>query len=126
MNYQHHYQNTIQFGSQTASGMRLRQTLTRKRLAELPGGVSLWIAVAKVSCLLLCAVLACSLWLRAEASRSHLELQEIQARHHLLRAELKTLRETKALLFSMEQVGQQAGAELALYLPGDDQVYNIR
>ncbi|THB79637.1 MAG: hypothetical protein D6B25_00970 [Desulfobulbaceae bacterium] len=126
MNYQNHYQNSIEFGSQAATGVKIRQTLTRRRITELPGGVSLWVAAVKVSCLILCSVLICSMWISSQIGQAHLEIQKVEAQHHALRAESKELRKTKAHHYSKDQVRRQAGEQLALYVPGDDQVHMIR
>jgi hypothetical protein len=66
------------------------------------------------------------LWLSFAATRGEQAIQSIEASRHQLKEQQIILLAERAKLMSEQQVLKRAGAELALFVPGDKQVFKIR
>lgn len=120
------YRNPVRYPAQPTVETRIRQQLSRRRERGLPGGSALWLAAAKIALLIVVIVFFCQLWLNFAVTRGEKTIQAIEAGRHQLREEQIGLLAARANLMSEKQVVKRAGEELALFVPGDDQVFKIR
>jgi hypothetical protein len=120
------YQNSIRIGTQSPVNTRIRQQLHRKKAFSLPGGAALWMAVSKIALAIVFVVFCITLWLNFTVTRGELNIQAVEATRHQLREEQIVLLAQRANLMSEKQVLRRAGEELALYVPGEKQVFKLR
>lgn len=122
------YQNSVRYGSrsQATVNRKFRQQLHRRRAGGLPGGAALWLAASKIALGVVLVVFCFQLWLNFTITRGERTIQSIEAGHHQLREEQITLLAKRASLMSEKQVLKRAGTELALFVPGEQQVFKIR
>ena len=120
------YQNSIRIGVQSPASNRIRQHLRRKKPYSLPGGAALWMAVSKIALAIVFAVFCITLWLNFTIARGTLKIQSVEATRHQLREEQIVLLAERANLMSEKQVLKRAGEELALFVPGENQVFKLR
>lgn len=120
------YQNSIRIGVQSPVNTRIRQQLRRKKAFGLPGGTALWMAASKIALAIVFVVFCINLWLNFTITRGELNIQAVEAAGHQLREEQIVLLAHRANLMSEKQVLKRAGEELALFVPGEKQVFKIR
>ncbi len=120
------YQNSVRYGSQSALNRKFRKQLRGRKVGGLPGGAALWLAASKIALGIVLVVFCIHLWLNFTVSRGERTIQSIEAGHHQLREEQMILLAKRASLMSEKQVIQRAGAELALFVPGEKQVFKLR
>ncbi len=120
------YQNSIRIGTQSPVNTRIRQQLRRKKAFSLPGGAVLWMAASKIALAIVFVVFCITLWLNFTITRSSLTIQAVEAARHQLREEQIVLLAERANLMSEKQVLRRAGEELALFVPGEKQVFKLR
>lgn len=120
------YQNSIRIGAQSSVNTRIRQQLRRKKTFGLPGGAALWMAVSKVALAIVFVAFCITLWLNFTITRGTLNIQAFEATRHELREEQIVLLAERANLMSEKQVLKRAGEELALFVPGEKQVFKLR
>lgn len=120
------YQSPIQYVAQPTSSLDFRQHLKRRKVFEFPGGVALWLAVSKVTAVILVVAFGLQMWLGSRISSSAQIVQELEAtRHGLKNTQIIFLAE-RASLMSTKHVQEVAGAKLALFVPEEGQVYKFR
>ena len=120
------FQNQIHFTAQQTAGFEIRQQLRRRRVSGFPGGKMLWLAVAKVFCLIMIVVCSSALWIGSLSSQTRASIQAVEAQLHAVRNEQITLLAERAQLMSARSIHSQAQQTLALYVPEEGQVYKIR
>lgn len=120
------YQNSIRIVSQAPLDTKIRQQLRRKKALGLPGGTALWLAASKIALALVFVVFCINLWLNFTISRGDQHIQAIEAARHQLKEDQIVLLAQRANLMSEKQVLKRAGEELALFVPGDKQVFKLR
>ncbi len=120
------YQNSIRIVSQSPVNTKLRQQLHRKKAFGLPGGTALWLAASKIALAIVFVVFCINLWLNFSITRGEQEIQAVEALRHQLREDQIVLLAQRANLMSEKQVLKRASEELALFVPGDKQVFKLR
>ncbi len=120
------YQNSIRIVSQTPLDTKIRQQLRRKKALGLPGGTALWLAASKIALAVVFVVFCINLWLNFTISRGEQHIQAIEAARHQLKEDQIVLLAQRANLMSEKQVLKRAGEELALFVPGEKQVFKLR
>jgi len=120
------YQNSIRIGARSPVQTGIRQQLRRKKPFSLPGGTVLWLAASKVALVVVLIVFCINLWLNFTITRGEQAIQAVEATHHQLREEQIVLLAQRAHLMSEKQVLKRAGEELALFVPGEKQVFKLR
>ena len=120
------YHNSIRIGVQSSVNTGIRQQLRRKKVFGLPGGTALWMAASKIALAVVFVVFCINLWLNFTITRGELAIQSVEAVHHQLREEQIVLLAQRANLMSEKQVLKRAGEELALFVPGEKQVFKLR
>ncbi len=120
------YQNSIRIVSQAPLDTKIRQQLRRKKALGLPGGTALWLAASKIALAVVFVVFCINLWLNFTISRGEQHIQAIEAARHQLKEDQIVLLAQRANLMSEKQVLKRAGEELALFLPGEKQVFKLR
>jgi hypothetical protein len=120
------YQNSMQYIAQPALDLKFRQTLRRRKALDLPGGNQLWLSSSKAALVVLAIMFCLNLWLGFAVTKSNTSIQAIEANRHQLKNEEIILLAERAILMSEKQVRKQAGAKLALYVPGKEQVFKLR
>jgi len=120
------YQKSMQYIAQPALGLKFRQPLRRRKALDLPGGKQLWLNSLKAGLVVLTIMFCLSLWLGFTVTGFNTSIQAIEASRHQLKNEEITLLAERANLMSEKQVRKQAGAKLALYVPGKEQVFKLR
>ncbi|MEJ2056440.1 MAG: hypothetical protein P8X39_01210 [Desulfofustis sp.] len=120
------YQNSIRIGARSPVQTGIRQQLRRKKGFGLPGGTVLWMAASKVALVIVFIVFCINLWLNFTISRGEQTIQAVEATRHQLREEQIVLLAQRAHLMSEKQVLKRAGEELALFVPGEKQVFKLR
>ncbi len=120
------YQNSVRYVSQSAVDAKFKQQLRRRKPLALPGGTALWLAFSKIALAIVIVVFCINLWLSFAATRGEQTIQSIEASRHQLKEQQIILLAERAKLMSEQQVLKRAGAELALFVPGDKQVFKIR
>ncbi len=102
------------------------QRLSGRRLADLPGGSTLWWAAAKVASVMVVLAAICSFGVSFAISGKQDEIAAIHEQQHQLRDQQITLLAERANLMSRQQVQERAGTQLALYIAENDQVLKLR
>jgi hypothetical protein len=120
------YQNSVRYGAQSTLNRKFRQQLRGRKVGGLPGGSALWLAASKIALGIVLVGFCFHLWLNFSVSRGERTIQSIEAGQHQLREEQITLLAMRASLMSEKQVIKRAGAELALFVPDEDQVFKLR
>lgn len=120
------YQNSIRIVSQAPLDTKIRQQLRRKKALGLPGGTALWLAASKIALAVVFVVFCINLWLNFTISRGEQHIQAIEAARHQLKEDQIVLLAQRANLMSEKQVLKRAGEELALFVPGEKQVFKLR
>lgn len=120
------YQNSMQYIAQPALDLKFRQTLRRRKALDLPGGKHLWLSSSKAALVVLAIMFCLNLWLGFAVTKANTSIQAIEANRHQLKNEEIILLAERAILMSEKQVRKQAGAKLALYVPGKEQVFKLR
>ena len=120
------YQNSMQYIAQPALDLKFRQTLRRRKALDLPGGNQLWLSSSKAALVVLAIMFCLNLWLGFAVTKANTSIQAIEANRHQLKNEEIILLAERAILMSEKQVRKQAGAKLALYVPGKEQVFKLR
>ncbi len=120
------YQNSIRIVSHAPIDTKIRQQLRRKKAFGLPGGTALWLAASKIALAVVFVAFCINLWLNFTISRGEQDIQAIEAARHQLREEQIILLAQRANLMSEKQVLKRAGEELALFVPGEKQVFKLR
>lgn len=120
------YQNSIRIGARSPVQAGVRQQLRRKKAGALPGGTVLWMAASKIALAIVFIVFCINLWLNFTITRGEQAIQAAEAIRHQLREEQIVLLAQRAHLMSEKQVLKRAGEELALFVPGDKQVFKLR
>ena len=120
------YQNSIRIVSQAPLDTKIRQQLRRKKALGLPGGTALWLAASKIALAVVFVIFCINLWLNFTISRGEQHIQAIEAARHQLKEDQIVLLAQRANLMSEKQVLKRAGEELALFVPGDKQVFKLR
>ena len=120
------YQNSMQYIAQPALDLKFRQTLRRRKALDLPGGKQLWMSSSKAALVVLAIMFCLNLWLGFAVTKANTSIQAIEANRHQLKNEEIILLAERAILMSEKQVRKQAGAKLALYVPGKEQVFKLR
>ncbi|MEJ2134766.1 MAG: hypothetical protein P8X86_05910 [Desulfofustis sp.] len=120
------YQNSIRIVSHAPIDTKIRQQLRRKKAFGLPGGTALWLAASKIALAVVFIAFCINLWLNFTISRGEQDIQAIEAVRHQLREEQIILLAQRANLMSEKQVLKRAGEELALFVPGEKQVFKLR
>ena len=119
-------QNHIGFAARPVGKIRVKQYLARRKPLSLPGGSVLWMASLKMSCLVFVVVLAVGTLWGHTTKQLDSSIQEIEAQQHILRNNQMALLAERAVLMSEQHVKREAGRELALFVPGKEQVYKVR
>jgi len=120
------YQNSIRIGARSSVQAGIRQQLRRKKPFALPGGSVLWMAASKIALAIVFIVFCVNLWLNFTITRGEQTIRAVEATHHQLREEQIVLLAQRAHLMSEKQVLKRAGEELALFVPGEKQVFKLR
>lgn len=120
------YQNSIRTVSHAPIDTKIRQQLRRKKAFGLPGGTALWLAASKIALAVVFVAFCINLWLNFTISRGEQHIQAIEAARHQLREDQMILLAQRANLMSEKQVLKRAGEELALFVPGEKQVFKLR
>jgi len=121
------YQNSVRISARPAIHAKFRtQARSRKTAAGLPGGTVLWMTASKISLVIVFIVFCINLWLNFSITRGEKNIQTIEAAMHQLREEQIGLLAQRANLMSEKQVMRRAGEELALFAPGEKQVFKLR
>ncbi len=120
------FQNHVHYTAQQTAGFQIRQQLKRRRVLDLPGGKSLWLMAAKVSCVALVIVCCLGIWIGTVAQQIHVSIQSTEAELHVLRNDQIGLLAERAKLMSAGHIRKQAEKTLALYVPDEGQVFKIR
>lgn len=121
------YQNSVRYSAQPTVGAKFKTQLGRKKsVAGLPGGTVLWMTASKIALVIVFVVFCLNLWLNFSITRGGKNIQSIEAVRHQLREEQIVLLAERANLMSEKQVLQRAGDELALFVPGEKQVFKLR
>ena len=120
------YQNSIRIVSRSPLDTKFRQQLRRKKAFGLPGGTALWLAASKIALAVVFVVFCFNLWLNFTITRGEKEIQGIEAVRHQLKEDQIILLAERAKLMSEKQVLKRAGEELALFVPGEKQVFKLR
>lgn len=120
------YQNSIRIGARSPVQTGIRQQLRRKKPFSLPGGTVLWMAASKVALVVVLIVFCINLYLNFTITRGEQTIQSVEATRHQLREEQIVLLAQRAHLMSEKQVLKRAGEELALFVPGEKQVFKLR
>ena len=120
------YQNSIRIVSHAPIDPKIRQQLRRKKAFGLPGGTALWLAASKIALAVVFVAFCINLWLNFTISRGEQHIQAIEAARHQLREDQMILLAQRANLMSEKQVLKRAGEELALFVPGEKQVFKLR
>jgi hypothetical protein len=120
------YQSPIQYVAQPTSSLEFRQHLKRRKILEFPGGIALWLAVSKVAAVVLAIVFGLQMWLGNTISLNAQVVQELEATRHGLKNSQIILLAERAGLMSTKHIQEVAGAELALFVPEEGQVYKFR
>ena len=102
-----------------------RQNLQRRRGLELPGGILLWSAVAKVFLVITPLLLAANLWFTSEMGLVETAIQAEQQALFRVNNENIVVRTEKARLLSPEHVQIVAAEKLALMVPGPEQIQRM-
>ena len=113
------YQNSIRYTAQPAMDLGFRQSLRRRKTLDLPGGSTLWLAVSKISLIVLTIVFGLSLVLSYAMHRTNASIQQIEAQRHQLQNEVTALQAERDTLMSRNRVLIHAEAKLALVVPGE-------
>ena len=119
------YQNSIRYTSQPPLELDFRQSLSRRRGFDLPGGKTLWLAAAKLSVAVVGLALCLSLVLSYTTHQTGSTIQEIEAQRHQLQNELTVLQNERDALMSKNRVLIHAEAKLALVVPAEHQVRKL-
>jgi len=121
------YQNSIQYPAQPVSGVKFKARARReKNGAGLPGGTVLWMTASKIALAIVFVAFCINLWLNFSITRGEQNIQAFEAARHQLKEEQIVLLAKRANLMSKRQVLQRAGDELALFVPGEKQVFRLR
>ncbi|MBU1986901.1 MAG: hypothetical protein KJ846_06700, partial [Proteobacteria bacterium] len=99
----------------------MRQHLRQKALGVL-GPKILWMAVGKVLLFFCPLLLLANFWLSSSAGRIAVALEDAEQGRYLLMDEHIKLRAERARLYSPEYLNKRAASQLALYVPGKEQV----
>ena len=116
------FHNTSEAYLRPVTNIGIRQHLRVRDARDLPGGVVLWRAVAKVSLVLLAIVLAINLLLASVIGNIDRSLVAVDNQRHELMDKNIELLAHKARLGAPDNVLQLAAEKLALYTASDDQV----
>jgi len=81
---------------------------------------------SKIALVIVFIVFCINLWLNFSITRGEKNIQTIEAAMHQLREEQIGLLAQRANLMSEKQVMRRAGEELALFAPGEKQVFKLR
>lgn len=121
------YQNSVRYSAQPTVGAKFKtQRYRRKAAAGLPGGTVLWIAASKIALVIVFVAFCINLWLNFSITRGEQSIQSIEAARHQLKEEQIVLLANRANLMSEKQLLPRAGEELALFVPGENQVFKLR
>ncbi|RZW18225.1 MAG: hypothetical protein EX260_08980 [Desulfobulbaceae bacterium] len=120
------YQNSIRILSHGQLDTKIRQQLRRKKTLGFPGGTALWLAASKFALVLVFIAFCINLWLNFAITRGEQQIQSIEAARHQLNEDQIVLLAQRANLMSEKQVLKRAGEELALFVPGEKQVFKLR
>lgn len=121
------YQNSVRYSAQPTVNAKFKRQLRRKKaVAGLPGGTVLWMTASKIALVVVFVAFCINLWLNFSITRGEQNIQSIEAARHQLREEQIVLLAQRANMMSEKQVLQRAGEELALFVPGDKQVFRLR
>jgi len=99
---------------------------SRKASVGFPGGTVLWMTASKIALVIVFIAFCINLWLNFSITRGEKTIQAIEAARHQLREEQIILLAQRANLMSEKQVLRRAGEELALFVPGEKQVFSLR
>lgn len=119
------YQDSLRYTPQPALDLGFRQSLSRRKSLDLPGGKVLWLVVSKWSLVILGLIFCISLALSYAGHQSNVSIQKIEAQHHQLRNEQTVLQDERDSLMSKNRVLIHAEAKLALVVPGEHQVHKL-
>lgn len=120
------YQNSIRIVSHGSVDTKIRPQFRRKKAFGLPGGTALWLAASKVALAVVVVVFCINLWLNFTITRGEQNIQAVEAARHQLKEDQIVLLAQRANLMSEKQVLKRAGEELALFVPGEKQVFKLR
>lgn len=121
MNIQSHAHNVFPKAVQP----EFRQNLRRRRGLELPGGILLWSAVAKVVLVIMPLILVGNLWFSSEMGLVETAIQAEQQALFQVNNENIIIRTEKARLLSPEHVRIVAADKLALMVPDPEQIQRM-
>lgn len=117
------FQNTTQLSYiRPVTNIGVRQHLQPRDVLDLPGGLVLWKAVAKVLLLLLPLVVTVNLFLSSAINDVGSELTAIDNQRHELMDKNIGLLAQRAQLYAPERVGQLAAQKLSLYSAAPGQI----
>ena len=121
------YQNSVRYSAQPTVGAKFKTQLRRKKAGTgLPGGTVLWMAASKIALAIVVVIFCINLWLNFSITRGEQNMQSIEAARHQLTEEQIILLAQRANLMSEKQVLRRAGEDLALFVPGEKQVFKLR
>ena len=120
------YQNSIRIASHEPFEAKIRKQLRKKKAFGLPGGTALWLAASKIALIVVFIAFCINLWLNFTITRGEEHIQAIEAARHQLKDDQIILLAQRANLMSERQVLKRAGEELALFVPGEKQVFKRR
>ncbi|MDD3813032.1 MAG: hypothetical protein PHZ02_00175 [Desulfocapsaceae bacterium] len=112
---------SVQAYSRPMMPSSMHQQLRKKALSVL-GPKILWMAVGKVLLFFCPLFLLANFWLTASASRLALVVEDAEKSRYVLMDEHIKLRAERARLYSPEYLNKIAASQLALYVPGKEQI----
>lgn len=112
---------SVQAYSRPIMPSSIRQQLRQNALCLL-GPKILWMAVGKVLLIFCPLLLLVNFWLSSSADRTALVLADAEKGRYVLMDEHIKLRAERARLYSPEYLNKVAASQLALYVPGKEQI----
>lgn len=109
----------------TVPNLGVRQQLQPRGAFDLPGGIVLWKAVAKVMLLILPLFFAVNMFLSAQREDVERSLVALDNQRHELQDKNIGLLAQKARLYAPEHVSQMAGTKLSLFVALPSQIERI-
>ncbi|MEN8188567.1 MAG: hypothetical protein ABFS19_01875 [Thermodesulfobacteriota bacterium] len=100
----------------------LRHRNATLKVEFFPGGRQLWLALVKMTVLLVPVILGVNMWVQGSMARLDGKAEQLAAQERQLREDNIILRTERAVLISPARFEQKAASKLALYFPDKGQV----
>lgn len=113
---------SVQAYSRPMMPSSIRQQQLRQNALGLLGPKILWMSVGKVLLIFCPLLLLVNVWLSSSADQIALVLADAEKGRYVLMDEHIKLRAERARLYSPEYLNKIAASQLALYVPGKEQV----